>query len=211
MDSNVDVLRRRALEHDAAQVLVEQTGGGDNVVEPCTPVETRAWYTVGFAVQAYSSVAISGFLPLLAQSAALVAAGFPGICQNIISDPARIAQIFHPVAGKTNVTSMYYIANFPGVECDEAANPTCIGDYCQGVPTSTSDCRLADGLTLQLLRTGGGVNGGSGVDPTSYATIAISVSVLVQVSRVSAFVHTTFLKAGLRCACRLLFSYALAP
>ena len=121
---------------------------------------------------------IGGFLPLLAQSAALASAGFPGVCHNIIHNATLIHAVFPPVEGQPRVTSMFYLNGYPGRECDDAIMPICVGNYCRGVPSSTSECRLADGSTLQQLRTGSGL----GVDPTTYATLSISASVLLQVS-----------------------------
>lgn len=135
--------------------------------------ELRGWYSAWFALTGYFM--IFNFAPLLAQSCALVASGYPGVCGNIIHDPGRINAVFHPSPSRDNVTSMYYLAGFVGLECEDATNPECIGDYCRGVPTSTSDCRLADGTTLQPLRAG------PGIDPTSFATISIAVATMAQV------------------------------
>ena len=133
---------------------VPLTVSTDNIPE-CSPRERIGWLSIGFTLNAY--FAINNFIPLLAQSCALVASGFPGVCQNIITNPARIADVFPARAGHPNVTSMFYVAGFPGLECDDPSFPECIGDYCRGVPSSTSDCRLEDGSTLQHLRAGPGV------------------------------------------------------
>jgi hypothetical protein len=90
----------------------------------------------------YSTVGIGGFLPLLLQSTALAKAHYPDICANVIRNATLIAATF-PLS--PNITSIYYLANFPGLPCDDAADGQCHGDYCKGLPTSTSECRMADG------------------------------------------------------------------
>lgn len=83
---------------------------------PTSQRELQGWYCAAFALTGF--FLINNFLPLLAQSCALVVSGFPSVCGNIIRDPVRIAVVFPPVAGHGNVTSMYYLAGFPGLECD---------------------------------------------------------------------------------------------
>ena len=162
-DLGVDELRAPAADPDDLSESTPEVSAN----------ELRGWYSAWFALTGYFM--IFNFAPLLAQSCALVASGYPGVCGNIIHDPIKINDIFHPSPSRDNVTSMYYLKGFVGLECDDATNPECIGDYCRGVPTSTSDCRLADGTTLQPLRAG------PGIDPTSFATISIAVATMAQV------------------------------
>lgn len=140
---------------------------------PATPTETRAWAFIDVANSPYSTIAISGFLPLLLQASALAAAGFPEACGNVVIDPAVLAAAF------PNATSPVPVAYFlPGW-----TPPVCGGDgdaecspagYCMGYPPSPAACRLADGVTPQRLSVG------AGTDPTSYATLSIGVSILLQ-------------------------------
>ena len=96
--------------------VAEALTAEEPVSPECTPRELNGWYSVGFALNGF--FAIQNFLPLLAQSCALVVSGFPGICQNVITDAARISLIFPPTKDHANVTSMYFLADFPGLECD---------------------------------------------------------------------------------------------
>jgi MFS-type transporter involved in bile tolerance (Atg22 family) len=142
---------------------------------PATTAETRAWAFIDVANSPYSTIAISGFLPLLLQASALAAAGFPEACGNVVTDPAVLAAAF------PNATSPVPVAHYlPGW-----TPPVCGGDgttaaecsptgYCVGYPPSPAACRLADGLTPQRLSVG------AGTDPTSYATLSIGVSILLQ-------------------------------
>lgn len=174
------------LAHDELAVTEKSSGvssapetDSDDSAPATTLTEIRAWMSVDFANSTYASVGIAGFLPLLAQSAALASAGFPQVCGNIVRNATFVASVFPPVHGAAAETSMYFLSGFPGRECEDPTRPHCVGDYCRGVPESTSDCRLADGITLQQLRTGAG----TGVDPTTYATLSIAASVLVQARR----------------------------
>lgn len=137
-----------------------------------TQLELRAWYSIDWSNSLYASVGIGAFLPLLLQSSALDAAGFPSVCGNIVTNATLINMLF-PVG---NVSSVYYQADFKGWECDDAISPHCVAGYCRGVPATTSECRMRDGLTPFPLRTAGA----GGVDPTSYSTASVAVSVAAQ-------------------------------
>lgn len=137
--------------------------------------EVRAWYTIDWANSVFNTLGVSGFLPLLIQSAGLESANFPSVCPNIIRNATAIFNVFPPVPGRANVTSMYYLANFHGLACDTSDDPACVGKYCKGMPLAISDCMEADGATLYPLRILG-----TSVDPTSFATLCISLSVGAQ-------------------------------
>jgi MFS transporter, UMF1 family len=133
-----------------------------------TRKEVRSWYAIDWSNSVYATVAISGFLPLLIQSAALSAANFPYICPNISRNQTLINSIFP----NTTVTTMYYLQKLPVVTC--GVNEQCSGLFCLGLPTTTTECLQADGISIFPL------NVGLNTDPTSYASISISVSVAVQ-------------------------------
>jgi MFS-type transporter involved in bile tolerance (Atg22 family) len=135
-------------------------------------------YNIDWSNSVYSTLAVSGFLPLLIQSAALSAADFPNVCANLIKNATLIDAVFTPDKRESNesIASMYYLAGSTGLECDSTTYPTCVSGYCKGEPASTSDCKLANGVDDYPLRVTG-----TDVDPTSFATLAISLSVGAQV------------------------------
>ena len=144
---------------------------------PLTRREKWAWIFIDIANSVYSTVGVSGFLPLLLQSAALDYTGFPYVCGNVVRDPTAVSFVF---GNATDATAMYYVVGrvLNGDQCQQlaGAGPTCVGEYCLGFPPTMADCLLSDGATPQPLSLPGGS------DPTSYASFAISASVAAQVA-----------------------------
>lgn len=149
----------------------EGVGGDAASLPPTTPREVRAWYLIDVATSVYSTVGISGFLPLLIQSAALSAAGFPARCPNVYTDPLAVAALW-PSDSAELPASVFLLADAAdSVGCSGAL--LCTSGVCAGLPQLPSDCRDADGVAPVSLRAGG-------VDPTAFATLCVTVSVVAQ-------------------------------
>lgn len=165
---------RRASEEE---IQVERAAH-DITNEPLGDKELQGWYAFDFANSTYSTVVIGGFLPLLLQTAALAAAGYPEQCPNVVRDATEIEAVW----GGWNITEseMYRVAQ-PDLDAGclaEGEAPPCIGEYCRGLPQKTSDCLDVTGTELHRLSV---PFGAIDLDPTAYATLFISLSVLIQV------------------------------
>jgi UMF1 family MFS transporter len=136
-----------------------------------TAKEVWGFYAIDFSNSVFSTVGISGFLPLLIQSSGLSAAGFPHACPNLVTNATAIAAAwrFQPPP-----PALYRVAGAEPRPCDPPAEPSCFGGFCAGLPPSPQECRAADGGGVFPLRTGGGV------DPTAFAALCVSLSVAAQ-------------------------------
>jgi len=140
--------------------------------EPDTsPAEVRAFYLIDVANSVYSTVGISGFLPLLIQSAAQAAAGFPGACPNVVRDAALLAAFPGPPRA-----SLFRVAGAGPRACDAPGAPSCWEGLCAGLPATVLECRDALGAAPALLRTRGAL----AADPTAFATLCVTASVVAQ-------------------------------
>ena len=74
----------------------------------------------------------------------------------------------------TTATTMFMDTNAQTSGC--LADGDCVGAYCKGLPSSPSECLDAGGVHEHALRISG-----TQLDPTSYASLAASMSVLLQV------------------------------
>jgi hypothetical protein len=108
---------------------------------------------------ATSSVAISGFLPILIQEACNAAAGFPRICPNLVTTSTDIELLF---PGK-NYKAMYYLTEtnpllLPSQSCISIPG----GSACPGFPGVNAICSrsLASGYAVPCAEDGhiGGVD-----------------------------------------------------
>jgi MFS transporter, UMF1 family len=104
------------------------------------PVSTRerwSWFMYDWSNSATSSVAISGFLPILIQEACNAAAGFPRICPNLVTNLADVDLVF---PGK-NYKAMYFLKEtnpllLPSQSCIDYVG----GSVCPGFPGSSDNC-----------------------------------------------------------------------
>jgi UMF1 family MFS transporter len=104
------------------------------------PVSTRerwSWFMYDWSNSATSSVAISGFLPILIQEACNAAAGFPRICPNLVTSSTDIELLF---PGK-NYKAMYYLTEtnpllLPSQSCISIPG----GSACPGFPGNSDNC-----------------------------------------------------------------------
>lgn len=149
-----------------------------------TPRERKGWYMYDWANSAISSVAISGFLPLLLQETALAAAGYPGICGNYLAN-ATLAESLFPGGGYSGAYTFNDQAAWddglvPNINCLNASAPQFTGIWCPGAPPSASECLTslaADaGSRLALSVT----TGGRAWEPSAYSSAMISVSTGLQ-------------------------------
>jgi MFS-type transporter involved in bile tolerance (Atg22 family) len=148
---------------------------------PTTRKERVGWYMYDFANSAISSVAISGFLPLLVQDLALTAAGAPGVCPNYVGNTTLVQAVFPG----SSATGMYAYndpasdAILPSSGCTFGTVPY-NGTWCPGAPPSSDQCLDAGGdpghvyaLSVSL--------GGRSWNPNAYASTMISISTGLQV------------------------------
>ena len=151
-------------------------------VPDSTPVSKRelwSWYAVDWANSVYVSVGISGFLPLLVQTAATLGAGFPAVCAN-----AGGAASTYFAGGPAYYLPFAPLACEGGSECVPASSP---GDawgggdtvVCPGVVPTTDRCLSLTGGVWSRQPLAVDVYGGS-FDPTAFATGAITASVILQ-------------------------------
>jgi len=140
----------------------------DRPAPETTEKELSSWVWLDWGHSVYSTLGMSGFLPLLVQSQALAAAGFPSTCPNIISNATVLAAAFGSDADLTQG----YITSEPSTSSC-SATIACVGNLCRGLPATVDQCRTPDGLSVVQLRTGG-------VDPTAISALFISLSVLAQ-------------------------------
>uniref|UniRef100_A0A7S0JMM2 Autophagy-related protein n=1 Tax=Cafeteria roenbergensis TaxID=33653 RepID=A0A7S0JMM2_CAFRO len=134
---------------------------------PVTQRELRGWYAFDAGSSAVSTVVISGFWPLLVQDTAIAASGFPEVCPNVIRNATFIAEALGVTTAEVAFRQLAPTAD------------GCVGDVCPGLPATVSQCLEADGSSLFPLR----VNfAGTPVEPTSFASAAISLSVILQVA-----------------------------
>ena len=141
--------------------------------------EVRGFYLIDFANSVYATVGIGGFLPLLIQAAALANAGFPDDCLNVLRDEAElhlVRAMWSTVANLTNTTTFYRLAGAGPLACDATGSPSCFNGTCTGYPKSLLECRDITGSIELALLTHGAVT----TDPTAYATLCITVSVVCQ-------------------------------
>lgn len=158
---STEELRHRSIPgpHDARLAAVD-----DDEHPPVTGSELRGWYAYDAGSSAIATVVVSAYWPLLVQEAGMQAAGFPAICPNIITNATLITQ----QQFGTVQTAMFR-------DLTDAAPETCnAAGWCPGEPQTVSECLQGDGRTLFQLRA-------DGFDPTSFASLAISISVVVQV------------------------------
>ena len=142
-----------------------------------TPTELRAWYLLDAASSPYSVVVIGAYLPLLLQSVALQEAGFPLSCPNY--EPNSTSQAAYRIFDEA---TDFFVDNL----CPTSATPCTRSDgcrafngsnFCSGQPLIPRDCLNLAGDERIALR----VHIGSwAIDPTQYATLAVSLSVLFQ-------------------------------
>lgn len=95
-------------------------------------------------------------------------AGFPVVCPNRVTNLTAIAAQGLP----DSPASMFFFRNQPVPGGCNAAG------WCAGDPATVSECLKADGITLNPLRVD---FAGSQIEPTSFASAAISVSVIIQI------------------------------
>jgi MFS transporter, UMF1 family len=164
----------RRLSWESLALAHAQEEAGDAQTDVALPAEVNAYYTIDFANSVFSTVGISGFLPLLLQSSAAAAAGFPLACPNVITNATTIAAVW-PFDRTVDATALYIIAGAGPRACE--TNPLCRNGVCAGLPSSMLDCRSADGKDVVPLRA---TSGPFSIDPTAYATLSISLSVLLQ-------------------------------
>ena len=144
-----------------------------------TPAEVRAWYAIDWSNSVYATVGVGGFLPLLLQSSALAAAGFPARCGNVVTEPALLAALFNGTAAPPPLAAHFLPDHAPPpLACAASAAAvvaaSCVGGYCPGLPPTPAACRLADGLTPQQLAVGWGT------EPTAFATLSLGLATLAQ-------------------------------
>ena len=144
--------------------------------------ERLGWFAYDWANSATSSVAISGFLPLLIQDLALAQAGFPGACLNVVRNATLVASAFG--SGEA-----MYACNFPpnsgailpSSKCTQLSfpwgSPAALvnGTWCPGEPPSAQECLAAGGDTREpiALRV---ESAGMSWDPSAYAAMVVAVS-----------------------------------
>jgi UMF1 family MFS transporter len=140
-----------------------------------TPRELRAFYLIDVANSVYSTVGIGGFLPLLIQSAAQASAGFPAACANVFTNATAAEWPFLPAPAPGDF--FFRVAGAGGARggCGGGA-PACFNGVCAGLPATLGECRDVAGGAEAALRTRGAL----AVDPTAFATLAITASVVLQ-------------------------------
>lgn len=112
-----------------------------------------------WANSCYSSVAMSGFLPILVQTLCMQKSGFPIACPNVISDdPSRVRAAFPShVFADGEAPVMFSVPSFDATSCiNTGPDPQCSGRFCRGLPTVVSQCFEADGATPFMLSVDGG-------------------------------------------------------
>jgi UMF1 family MFS transporter len=145
-----------------------------------TPREIQGFYLIDFANSVYSTVGIGGFLPLLIQAAALANSGYPNDCPNVLRDEAELNAVraswrFFNYS-MNDAGTFYRIVGAGPRECDEPNAPSCFNGTCTGYPANLLECRDPSGSTEVALLTRGGL----ATNPTAYATLCITVSVVIQ-------------------------------
>lgn len=135
---------------------------------PTTDVETRSWIMLDVGSSVYSSLAASGFLPLLIESQALTAAGYPDNCPNVIRNTTLLHAAF---SSETNTG--FWTSSPPVSSCAGSEATACVGTLCPGLPGTLDQCRSADGRSVFALRAGG-------LNPTAMASLFVSLSVACQ-------------------------------
>jgi MFS-type transporter involved in bile tolerance (Atg22 family) len=142
--------------------------------------EVRGFYLIDFANSVYATVGIGGFLPLLIQAAALANAGYPSDCPNVIRNETELNSVRAAwsqfAANLTNTTTLYRLAGAGPRSCDAVNAPSCWNGTCTGLPKSLLDCRDVTGTVEVALLTRGALV----TNPTAYATLCITVSVVIQ-------------------------------
>jgi MFS-type transporter involved in bile tolerance (Atg22 family) len=142
--------------------------------------EVRGFYLIDFANSVYSTVGIGGFLPLLIQAAALANAGFPSECPNVLRNETELNSVRAAwsqfAANLTNTTTFYRLAGAGPRACDAVNAPSCWNSTCTGLPKSLLECRDVTGTVEVALLT----RGAFVTNPTAYATLCITVSVVLQ-------------------------------
>eukprot|EP00039_Didymoeca_costata_P009133 m.120877 g.120877 ORF g.120877 m.120877 type:complete len:666 (+) comp14374_c2_seq1:79-2076(+) len=141
-----------------------------------TKKELRSWYMYDWANSVFYQVVIGSYLPLLLQSVALENAGYPNNCPNYFPNSPNISrQVFN----ETNDTVSFFIDNVQTGKssCLTTCNEFNGSTYCEGKPEVTTECLDPTGyeqydLFVTFL--------GTRMDPTEYATLFISFSVLGQ-------------------------------
>jgi UMF1 family MFS transporter len=133
--------------------------------------EIWSFYLIDWANSVYSTVGISGFLPLLIQATAQEAAGFPSRCPNVLS-PNATASADWPFSPRPE--AFFALAGAGPRACDAAGAPSCYRGLCAGLPSTLLECRDGAGAAVVALRTPGGW------DPTSFATLCVTASVVAQ-------------------------------
>ena len=132
------------------------------------------------ANSAISSVAISGFLPLLVQELSLRAANFPWVCPNLVLDQSLVDATFPG----GNYHAMYAYndmdanAILPSSKC-VLSNTTTTGIWCPGLPPSSDQCLQLSGkpddrYTLSFTESG------KSWEPSAYASAMISIGTALQ-------------------------------
>ncbi|RYG40257.1 hypothetical protein EON68_04460, partial [archaeon] len=164
------------LAEDEAVAVSVSARQDDAAHPPVTDAEVKSWYAVDWANSVFSAMGISGFLPLLVQSCALVAASFPAVCPNVVTDADEVARVFPASLGYGNLTAMFAMQNVRPGSCTEPGMQACREGYCKGMPATVNDCRVADGSSLFALRVSG-----TSIDPTAFASLSLSLSVAAQV------------------------------
>lgn len=137
----------------------------------------RWWYD--WSNSAVSSIIISGFLPLLVQDCAQRAAGFPGVCPNLIAMNATALVATFGADGAEGVTSAYYL---PEADPDFLPSSACVaagaGSLCPGAPGSADQCLFPLSGAVYPLRVTAA--GGGEWDPAAYTNAMNSVSTGLQ-------------------------------
>lgn len=172
--------------HDLAEGRAGLAGqvAAANDHPPSSAKEQFSFIAYDWSNSAVSSIAVSGFLPLLVQDAAAAAAGFPDVCPNLSKSVSTIVAL---LGNATAATSAYLVAGLspsspsPGEGCVPLANtPGAVG--CPGVPASTDYCRDASGLSVFPLRAGGVWDPGAYTNAMTSVGVALQMLVFIQLS-----------------------------
>ena len=155
---------------------------------PVTDRERRGWYLFAWASEPISAVVISGFMPLLVQEAALGAAGFPGVCPNVVRDAGLLAALFGvngtaPLAAGVPAEGFFFkgesdAAFWPSESC--AAWPSSGNVYCPGWPGSAGLCLTAEGDMSKNIFALSVSAGGQAWEPSAFVAAMVAIATALQ-------------------------------
>lgn len=126
----------------------------------------------------------------LIQEAALVLAGFPGVCPNTITAPAALSAVY----GNDTLPAAMYVWNtaamdsptgcrlvqgiVPNVSAASSAGARNV--FCTGYPPAPDDCLTANGDTASKYQLRADI-GGAAWDPTAYSSFAFALATGLQI------------------------------